>query len=68
MFKKNIVANITVSQYLGELEIQGQCQPHSEGLSLHETMSQKVNKHSKQIRPNKKVIQQQTNRKLKKYQ
>lgn len=43
MFKKNIVANITVSQYLGELEIQGQYQPHSEGLSLHETMSQKVN-------------------------
>lgn len=34
MFKKSIVANITVSQYLRELEIQGQHQPHSEGLSL----------------------------------
>lgn len=34
MFKKNIVANITVFQFLGELEIQGQHQPHCEGLSL----------------------------------
>lgn len=74
MFKTNIVANITVFQYLGELEIQGQHQPHSEGLSLPWTTWDHVSKSQQpnQTKPKKKAIQhqqvnKQTNRKLKKY-
>lgn len=62
MYKKNIVANITVSQYLGELEIQGQHQPYSDSLSLPWTTWDHVSKSQQPnpTKPKKKAIQQQT--------